>query len=81
MKASSKILPAAGILAALLVLKAVTSTWYGGYDARFYRAQAVDPFSSAAAARTAPYCWRILPAVRKCSRASSTRHWSIRFQA
>lgn len=62
MKARNTILAAAGILAALLVLKAVTSTWYGGYDARFYRAQAVDPFSGAAAVRTAPYCWRILPA-------------------
>jgi len=54
---------ALAILAVLIALRLLTSTWHGGYDARFYRAMAVGPFSSVPAARTAPYCWRLLPAV------------------
>jgi hypothetical protein len=61
MPAKSKILPAAAILIVLLALRLLTPVWLGGYDARFYRAMAVEPFSASAAARTAPYCWRILP--------------------
>ncbi len=53
---------AAAILAAMIAIRLLTPVWYGGYDARFYREGAVHPFSAAAAARTAPYCWRILPA-------------------
>ncbi len=48
------------ILAVMLGIRLLTPIWLGGYDARFYRAMAVEPFSSAPAARTAPYCWRIL---------------------
>lgn len=53
---------AAAILVVLIAIRLLTPVWYGGYDARFYRAGAVHPFSAEAAARTAPYCWRILPA-------------------
>lgn len=53
---------AAAILAVLIGIHLLTPVWYGGYDARFYRAIAVRPFSGETVARTAPYCWRILPA-------------------
>lgn len=52
---------AAAILAIMIGIRLLTPVWTGGYDARFYRAMAVEPFSAAPAARTAPYCWRILP--------------------
>ncbi len=52
---------AATILVLMIGIRLLTPVWHGGYDARFYRAMAVEPFSSAPAARTAPYCWRILP--------------------
>ncbi len=53
---------AASILVLMIGIRLLTPVWLGGYDAHFYRAMAVEPFSAAPAARTAPYCWRLFPA-------------------
>lgn len=63
MPIKSKICLGAAILLILLGFRILTPIWYGGYDARFYRAQAVSPFSPQPVVRTAPYCWRVFPAV------------------
>ena len=59
---TSTCIAAVAILAVLVALRLITLVWAGGYDARFYNAMSVRPFSAEALAKTAPYSWRLMPA-------------------